>query len=262
MTDIPVPALSALSHVPALTNPVILSDLNLDLSRPKTLMGFLRFMKTIALRHAELVILGDLFLHWYGDDLMADDDPVAAEFKLLTSTGRRVLIMRGEHDILLGRAFAEKSGAELIDDPIVIETCGRPILYSHGADWCVGDKARADWRAQMKDPDVQKAVLALPPAEREAEINAIRQACILACEARGEPVGGTEKIYERAAAEAARTAAVNLVMHGHTLHPGANINAAIERWCCPNWDLDQPAGSARHGYISFRENARPQIQML
>ena len=45
MSDIQIPALSALTHVPALSNPIIIADLHLDVHRPRTIMGFLRFMK-------------------------------------------------------------------------------------------------------------------------------------------------------------------------------------------------------------------------
>ena len=72
-----------------------------------------------------------------------------------------------------------------------------------------------------------------------------------------------EHISERTVAEAARAVAVDLVIHGHTHHPGARVNAMIERWVVPNWDLDNPReGFAKSGYISFRGDGRPQIQML
>lgn len=264
MSEIQVPALAALSHVPPLTNPLVIADLHLDVKRPKTIMAFLRFMKNVARRYAELVILGDLFDNWVGDDENRADDMVAAELKLHTSTGRRVLLMRGESDILLGKRFADACGAELIEDPIVIEVAGRPILFGHGHLWCTGNPALDAQRAKMMSPDWQREVLRHPPEERLTIIENLNHTCLKNCELAGQDVTSfTEKISERAVADAARQAAVELVIHGHTHHPGAHINAVIERWVCPNWDLDDPEeGTARSGYISFRADGRPQIQLL
>ena len=94
MADKKVPALCGLKSVPELTNPVIISDVHLAANKPKTIMAFLRFMKNVAPRFAELVILGDLFDYWLGDDATPEADPIIAELKLYSSTGRRVLIMQ------------------------------------------------------------------------------------------------------------------------------------------------------------------------
>ena len=45
-------------------------------------MAFVRFMKTIAPRYPELVILGDLFDYWIGDDAHPEAQPVIALLKL------------------------------------------------------------------------------------------------------------------------------------------------------------------------------------
>ena len=128
MADKKVPALCGLKSVPELTNPVIISDVHLAANKPKTIMAFLRFMKNVAPRFAELVILGDLFDYWLGDDATPEADPIIAELKLYSSTGRRVLIMQGSHDALLGADFAESCGAELIADQIVIPVT---VSYTH-----------------------------------------------------------------------------------------------------------------------------------
>ena len=79
MADKKVPALCGLKGVPELTNPVIISDVHLAANKPKTIMAFLRFMKNVAPRFAELVILGDLFDYWLGDDATPEADPIIAE---------------------------------------------------------------------------------------------------------------------------------------------------------------------------------------
>ena len=262
MSDIQIPALSALTHVPALSNPIIIADLHLDVHRPKTIMGFLRFMKNVARRHAELGILGDLFDNWVGDDANNADDLVAAELKLHTSTGRRVLIMRGESDILLGASFAQKCGAELIENPIVIEVGDQPVLFGHGDLWCVGNQQLQLMHRKMREPDWQREILRHDPESRREIIANLAEACRQEAENTGYVTDAEEHISDRAIAEAARAAAVNVVIHGHTHQPGARLNGLIDRWTVPHWDLDDGReGSAKSGYIVFK-NGRPQIQMM
>ena len=48
----------------------------------------------------------------------------------------------------------------------------------------------------------------------------------------------------------------------HTHHPGAHVNAVIERWVLPDWEFDLTETSCRSGYITFMQGGRPQIQMM
>ena len=260
MADFKVPALAGLKSVPPLTNPVIISDVHLAANKPKTIMAFLRFMKNVAPRYAELVILGDLFDYWMGDDATPDAEPIIAELKLYASTGRRLLIMPGTHDVLLGQAFAQACGAELIADPIVITVRGTPILFGHGDQWCVRHAALQAERAVTRDPIWQEHLLGHPAAERAA---LIAEARTTARSRHEEPVNPRDlDVTESAVAESARAAGVELVIHGHTHHPGAHVNAVIERWVLPDWEFDKTETSCRSGYISFMEGGRPQIQLM
>ena len=104
--QLPPPALAGLTEIAPLTNPIIISNLHLAPTKPKTIMAFVRFMKTIAPRYPELVILGDLFDYWIGDDAHPEAQPVIALLKLHAATGRRVIVMAGNRDVMLGAAFA------------------------------------------------------------------------------------------------------------------------------------------------------------
>lgn len=82
-----VPAESCLSKIPPLQNPVFIADLHLAADKPATKEAFFKFLKNDAARFSELVILGDLFEFWAGDD----HAPAYATFwkpsKLSSSTG-------------------------------------------------------------------------------------------------------------------------------------------------------------------------------
>lgn len=256
-----VPATAGLTSIAPLSNPIIISDLHLTERKPKTIMAFVRFMKTIAPRYPELVILGDLFDFWIGDDAAEAAEPIIALLKLHASTGRRVIVMPGNRDVMLGKGFAEAAGAELVRDPIVVEIKGRKVLLAHGDQWCLHDEEYQKFRAMTHDPRWQAAALAKSVPERLAMAQTAR------AQSEGDKRAKTEAemdVVDSAVAEAAHAAGVDLVIHGHTHKPAAHVGATIERWVVPDWELDDVAegSSGRSGMITFLEDGRPQIQML
>ncbi len=256
-----VPAAAGLTSIAPLSNPIIISDLHLTEKKPKTIMAFVRFMKTVAPRYPELVILGDLFDFWIGDDAAEAAEPIIALLKLHASTGRRVIVMPGNRDVMLGKGFAEASGAELVRDPIVVEIKGRKVLLAHGDQWCLRDEEYQKFRAMTHDPRWQAAALSKSVAERLALAQTAR------AQSEGDKRVKSEAemdVVDSAVAEAAHAAGVDLVIHGHTHKPAAHVGATIERWVVPDWELDDVAEGAtgRSGMISFLEDGRPQIQMF
>lgn len=256
-----VPAVAGLTSIAPLSNPIIISDLHLTEKKPKTIMAFVRFMKTVAPRYPELVILGDLFDFWIGDDAAEAAEPIIALLKLHASTGRRVIVMPGNRDVMLGKDFAEASGAELVRDPIVVEIKGRKVLLAHGDQWCLRDEEYQKFRAMTHDPRWQAAALSKSVAERLAMAQTAR------AQSEGDKRVKSEAemdVVDSAVAEAAHAAGVDLVIHGHTHKPAAHVGATIERWVVPDWELDNVAEGAtgRSGMISFLEDGRPQIQMF
>ena len=161
---------------------------------------------------------------------------------------------------LLGADFAESCGAELIADQIVIPVNGNPILFAYGDQWCVRDQVRQARRAVLRDPIWQESLLAQPAHERAAVIDEALRKCATENEAPKNP--RDFDVIESAVAESARAAGVELVIHGHTHHPGAHVNAVIERWVLPDWEFDLTETSCRSGYITFMQGGRPQIQMM
>ena len=131
-------------------------------------MGFFRFMKDIAPHYSELVILGDLFDFWIGDDAMAAAEPIIAQLKLYSSLGHRLLIMPGNRDVMLGEDFARACGAELLAPQVKVNIKGRDVLLSHGDEWCLRDKEYQAFRAMVRNPQWQRMALSKSVAERMA----------------------------------------------------------------------------------------------
>jgi UDP-2,3-diacylglucosamine hydrolase len=266
MADMKVPALAGLKSVPPLTNPIVISDVHLAPNRPALMTAFLKFLERIAPRYAELVVTGDLFDYWLGDDAMlgpdasADVDAIVSSLKLYTSNGHRTLIMPGLHDCLLGRDFTDACGAELVADPIVINVMGNSVLFSHGAQWCTKDEALQAYRAVVTSPQWQSSVMRLPAGERAKMFD---EAWKAASESHPEEISEKDRdVVESAAAESARAAGAQIVIHGHTHRPGAHVNAMIERWTVPDWNIDPEKKHNKSGWVTFLEGGHPQIQLF
>lgn len=258
MTAAPVPALAAHTAAIALDRPVFVSDLHLSARTPATLARFERFLREDAPRHAELVILGDLFEFWIGDDA---PDPlaarVAAGLRAVADGGTRVFLMHGNRDLLIGRGFCASAGATLLADPTVATfpaLGGATALLAHGDAYCLDDLPYQAFRRQVRDPAFQAAFLARPIPDRLAFAQQARAA---------SEAGKAEKSMEimdvRAdAIDAALDAAGQATLiHGHTHRPATHRwmhgGSVRTRIVLPDWDCD--AAAPRGGLLVVRDGA-------
>ncbi|MEO8187623.1 MAG: UDP-2,3-diacylglucosamine diphosphatase [Burkholderiaceae bacterium] len=253
----PPPALAVTQSIEPLIDPVFISDLHLALERPATLQRFFRFMQADAPRHLELVILGDLFEFWIGDDASPAANPVIDALAAASNAKQRVFLMHGNRDPLIGHEFARAAGATLLADPIIVEVAGTTTLLSHGDAWCTRDVAYQQFRAMVRDPEFQRGFLAKSIDERIAVAKSARLA------------SDTEKslkamdimdVTPEAIGAALKSAGVLRIIHGHTHRPAAHVidleGTSAERWVLPDWDLD--ATEPRGGYLDFVDG-RPRL---
>ncbi len=115
------PCVSGLTDMAPLSRPVFVSDLHLSGRNKKTVLGFLWFLKTQAKRFDELFLLGDIFEYWIGDDASSPAEPLARALRKYASLGKRVYLMQGNRDFLIGEDFACHCGAELVADGTVVD---------------------------------------------------------------------------------------------------------------------------------------------
>ena len=160
------PCVSGLTDMAPLSRPVFVSDLHLSGRNKKTVLGFLWFLKTQAKRFDELFLLGDIFEYWIGDDASSPAEPLARALRKYASLGKRVYLMQGNRDFLLGEDFARHCGAELVADGIVVQCADSRILLSHGDKWCTLDDEYQDFRRQMHDESFQLMALRMTVQER------------------------------------------------------------------------------------------------
>ena len=209
---------------------LFIADLHLDASRPPITRLFQDFLAGEEARGADAVyILGDLVEAWIGDDDDAElPNRIATATRGLRDAGVPVYFMVGNRDFLLGEAFAQRAGFSLLDDGTVHDLYGRPTLLMHGDLLCTDDVAYQAVRRQVRTPEWEAQILAMPLDARRAFAAKAREDSKAHTGATMETI---MDVNEEAVASAMRQAGVTRLIHGHTHRP------AIHRF-----DLDgQPA---------------------
>ena len=237
----------------ALPGPLWLaSDLHLGPAVPATSEAFLGFLEAAAGEAAALLLPGDIFDAWIGDDTARAAPPwLAAVLDGLRRAAARVPVWlgRGNRDFLMGEELAASLGARLLPEQVVVESDYGPFLLCHGDEFCTDDAAYQQFRAMVRDPRWQAQFLAMPIPERLK----------MAAQARGESMAANQSksmeimdVNPEAVAQALRTAGVDLLIHGHTHRPARHVvevdGRRRERWVLPDWDCDH-APAPRGGWV-------------
>jgi UDP-2,3-diacylglucosamine hydrolase len=208
---------------------LFISDLHLDESRPDISAQFKQFLNGPATHASSLYILGDLFEAWIGDD---DENPVAdwvAEgLNALAERGVKTYFMAGNRDFLVGPAYLERAGCELLMEPLVIELYGQRVLVLHGDSLCTDDHQYMAFRSLVRNPAWQAEFLAKPLPARRAMAE---QARLVSKTTTAEKPPEIMDVNAEAVAAVMAEHRVDLLLHGHTHRP--NIHR-----------FDLPAGPA------------------
>lgn len=196
---------------------LFVSDVHLNNARPDIVRAFLDFLGQQA-RHADaLYILGDLFDLWLGDD---DDKPPHIEITdalaALTATGLPVSVVHGNHDFLLGKKFAKRSGCKLLRDHTVVDVCGTPVLIMHGDTLCTRDIDYQSFRKMTRNPLTQKMFLSMSLAKREEKAAGIRSEAQKDVALKSDDI---MDVTQEAVEEVMRKHSVRHLVHGHTHRP-------------------------------------------
>jgi UDP-2,3-diacylglucosamine hydrolase len=212
------------------------SDLHLCTELPRTRDALIaHLLRTPA---DAVVILGDLFEVWVGDD--SADVGFEAEFSemLAECASRKPLsVMVGNRDFLLGTEWLQLVGAHGLPDPTILVAWDQRVLLTHGDALCLDDVDYQTFRRQVRGLAWQREFLARPLAERRALAREMRSAS----QAR-QRFDGNLAHTDVDAAEAVRwlhlQGAMEMV-HGHTHRPGSHTLApGYRRHVLSDWDLD------------------------
>ncbi len=196
---------------------LFISDLHLEESRPDITDAFLAFLNNRAMGVERLYILGDFFEAWIGDDERTPlQQQIAAALKALADSGTDVVLMHGNRDFLIGEEFCKRAGATLLDDPTVVDLYGTPTLLMHGDSLCTADVEYQKFRANMRNPQMQKMMLARPLEDRQKMARQLRDMSM------AKNQGKAETIMDVTPEEVVRemeTHGVQRLIHGHTHRP-------------------------------------------
>jgi UDP-2,3-diacylglucosamine hydrolase len=192
-----------------------ISDLHLKPEEPRTFEAWSRYM---AHTPADaVVILGDLFEVWVGDDAALGDSFEARCGAVLDGCSADLAFMRGNRDFLVGAAFLSRHRVRDLADPAVFTLAGQRFVLTHGDLLCTRDVAYQAFRRQVRAPAVQQAFLVRSLAERRVLARHMREQSEAGHDGVMDPARTyTDSDLVRAWLQAADAATL---IHGHTHLP-------------------------------------------
>ncbi|MGM0953335.1 MAG: UDP-2,3-diacylglucosamine diphosphatase [Pseudomonadota bacterium] len=196
---------------------LFISDLHLEESRPDITDAFFAFLENRAMGVERLYILGDFFEAWIGDDEKTPlQEQVAGALKALADSGTDIFLMHGNRDFLIGEDFCHRAGATLLDDPTVVDLYGTPTLLMHGDSLCTADVEYQKFRANMRNPQMQKMMLARPLEDRQKMARQLRDMSMAKNQGKAEAIMDVtpEEVVREMEAHG-----VQRLIHGHTHRP-------------------------------------------
>ncbi len=143
-------------------------------SRPRIIDVFVSFLSKLTNEVDALYILGDLFEYWIGDDSRQHENVIKA-LKKVTNQHIQVFLMHGNRDFLIGSAFEKKTGAVLLNDPILVEIYGKKVLLCHGDTLCTDDIEYQSFRDKIRSESWKNEFLKKSLAERVSIANEFRK---------------------------------------------------------------------------------------
>lgn len=222
----------------------LISDLHLCDALPRTFAAWAAHMRSS--RADAVLILGDLFEFWPGDDaLQLPFERRCFEVLADAARSRWVGVMVGNRDFLLSPTLLQQHGLHAIADPTLLAAFGQRLLLSHGDALCLSDVAYQQFRRWVRDPATQRGFLARPLGERVAVGAEVRRASG-AGRRQASPTEGCGDVDADAAVACLRAANATRLVHGHTHRPGDSLLApGFDRCVLSDWDLDDASPRAQ-----------------
>lgn len=220
-----------------------ISDLHLQASHPHTASAFFDFLDQRPA--APLVVLGDLFEVWIGDDCLLspgfDFERQCVDALKRVSGHSAVAWVCGNRDFLVGEGFHQAVGWAALNDPCVVHAPFGSCLISHGDAWCVDDADYMAFRQQTRQAQWCQQFLAQPLSSRAQQARRMREQSQHNQSAKTK---WADVDLSLARSQLAAHGCHHLV-HGHTHHPGdEDLGQGMHRHVLSDWELDAP-GPAR-----------------
>lgn len=199
---------------------LFVSDLHLEDARPDITRAFFHLLDALQGQFDVLYLLGDVFEVWLGDDtpsLCADQ--LADRLHALADAGIRVYLLHGNRDFLIGPHYADRCGAQLVAEPVLLQVAGQNALLMHGDVLCTQDTDYQAFRRMVRDPLWQQVFLAKPLDERMAIGRHLRDKSQQSAKDKADYIMDVTQEEVVAVMEQHQ---VNLLIHGHTHRPATH----------------------------------------
>ncbi|MDZ7855985.1 UDP-2,3-diacylglucosamine diphosphatase [Sphaerotilus sp.] len=225
----------------------LVSDLHLGPATPRTAAALADYLgRTCA---DAVLVLGDLFEVWIGDDALDTPADTQAEAEVLHrfadfARHRTLAMLVGNRDFLLGARAAALAGWQVLDEVCVLDAFGRRTVLVHGDAQCLADQDYQHFRQQARSPAWQQAFLAQPLAQRRVFARGLRDGS----EHRKQTLGlaAYPDLDRDAMCTLLRDANATTLVHGHTHRPGdESIGDGLRRHVLTDWDLDHDPAAPR-----------------
>lgn len=212
----------------------LISDLHLQASEMATFEAWRDYMAQTPAN--AVLILGDLFEVWVGDDAVAADLFLQGCADVLQQAAARMCVafMPGNRDFLVGPQFLAQCGIQALQDPTLLVLGPERILLSHGDALCLDDTAYQTFRQQVRSGPWQRDFLAKPLSERLA----------LARNMRAQSASQKHNAHIHADADPrmsalwVETTQADRLVHGHTHRPQDHRLGTVPRHVLSDWSLD------------------------
>ena len=232
----------------------VASDIHLGEAVPQTADAFYAFLDRARHQADALILCGDIFDAWIGDDHALRQPPgwlaTAMEALRRTAHAMPLWLMHGNRDFLMGHALADALGARLLDGPALLDTDAGPILLAHGDEFCTDDQAYQRFRRIVHTPWIQQVFLSLPLRLRRA---IAARARARSRQSRQIKPMAIMDVNPAAVAQALRQAGCTTLIHGHTHRPAIHAltldGHEARRYVLPDWEFDH--APLRGGWIEI-----------
>lgn len=148
------------------------SDIHLGPSIMHTNQAFYRFLKHAEREADALILAGDIFNVWFGDDVaLKQPQPWLREAMrafIECAQHTPIYFIHGNRDFLLGHQLCQELGVHLLPPETLIRSDAGLLYVCHGDEFCTDDVRYMALRRKLRNPRIQALFLALPRVVRQA----------------------------------------------------------------------------------------------
>lgn len=217
----------------------VAADIHLGPQGPATASLFYSFLQQAERECDALILCGDIFHVWVGDDQARAPEPwLAHAIQALQAFARHkpLYFMRGNRDFLLGASFARHVGATLLPDELPVSSPAGDFWLTHGDELCTDDHAYQRFRRTVRHPLVQRLFLACPLAWRRGIANYFRRRSQQAGQYKSAMITDVNPLAWQALLA---LHGLSVLVHGHTHRPADHLTPdGKRRIVLPDWEAD------------------------